>query len=292
MAKMMMIDTEEGLMTWCKSTGSEVRLQKRGAKIILDYLSGHGKMLSTNPEGELYLNDEHVTEKTTLDDVVDLVCEWNYEALSDTRERKENPDDFLDYCRSCSLEQTLEEHKFILDRIFKQTVYGKDVQTIAHKLALEMMKEMKLVPIYDIPIADEIGASNKVSEKSEYQTESNDENEKSYDADIEVDKEEILTEGNEPEKDSVPVEDNEQDIEQAAAGSSNAATEQEPAKDSKEQTKAEAGDKEKHAGETPSVHAGTVNESVENETKTSGNPEEISASDKEEDNKKEQGRSR
>ncbi|MBE5871261.1 MAG: hypothetical protein E7294_08385 [Lachnospiraceae bacterium] len=166
--KMMMIDSEEGLMTWCKTTESGIRLQRRGAKIIFDYLSGHGKTLSTNKEGELFLNDEIMTEKTTLDDVVDLVCEWNYEALSDTRERKENPNDFLDYCRMCTLEKNLEEHKFILDRVFKQTIYGKDVQTIAHKLAKEMMKEMRLVPIYDIPIADELGAYNKVSEKSEY----------------------------------------------------------------------------------------------------------------------------
>lgn len=166
--KMMMIDSEEGLMTWCKTTESGIGLQRRGAKIIFDYLSGHGKTLSTNKEGELFINDEVMTEKTTLDDVVDLVCEWNYEALSDTRERKENPNDFLDYCRMCTLEKTLEEHKFILDRVFKQTIYGKDVQTIAHKLAKEMMKEMRLVPIYDIPIADELGAYNKVSEKSEY----------------------------------------------------------------------------------------------------------------------------
>lgn len=166
-----MIDTEEGLMTWCRSTGSPVRMQRTGAKIILDYVSGHGRMLSAGPDGALFMNNEHMTEKTTLDDVVDLVCEWNYEALSDTRERKDNPEDFLDYCRSCTLEKTLEEHKFILDRIFKQTVYGRDVQAIAHKMALEMMKEMKLVPIYNIPIADEIGVFNKVSEKASYHAE-------------------------------------------------------------------------------------------------------------------------
>lgn len=173
--KTMMIESEEGLMTWCKSTGSGVRLQKRGAKIIFDYLTGHGKMLSTNNEGELFLNDDVLTEKTTIDDVVDLVCEWNYEALSDVREKKENPDDFLDYCRSCTLERTLEEHKSILDRIFQQTIYGKDVRTIAHKLAMEMMKDMQLVPIYDIPITDELGAYSKVSEKSEYPAEEREE---------------------------------------------------------------------------------------------------------------------
>lgn len=201
--KMMMIDSEEGLMTWCKTTESGIRLQRRGAKIIFDYLSGHGKTLSTNKEGELFINDEVMTEKTTLDDVVDLVCEWNYEALSDIRERKDNPNDFLDYCRMCTLEKTLEEHKFILDRVFKQTIYGKDVQTIAHKLAKEMMKEMRLVPIYDIPIADELGAYNKVSEKSEYMN------------DDKVSEEKIAVDDNEPEK-SEYIEKSENDIVKAA----------------------------------------------------------------------------
>lgn len=280
MAKMMMIDTEEGLITWCKSVGNDIRLQKRGAKIILDYLSGHGRMLSTNPEGELFMNDEHITEKTTLDDVVDLVCEWNYEALSDARERKENPNDFLDYCRCCSLEQTLDEQKFILDRIFKQTVYGKDVQTIAHKLAMEMMKEMHLVPIYDIPIADEIGAFNKVSEKSGYSAEDSVKTGAVKEADVEADREKASADGIGLEQENGDVGDIEPDKDNGpeTVGNASEAVEQEQAT-----TVAEV--IEQPAEAVQIVHTEPVK-------KSTGTEAEVKASDKTEENKKEQGRSR
>ena len=46
------------------------------------------------------------------------------------------------------------------------TVYGKDAVAIAHNLALETMKNLKLVPIYDIPMAEEVGVYRTVSENT------------------------------------------------------------------------------------------------------------------------------
>ena len=163
---MMMIDTPEKFVEWCRDNGGGVKLQRRGAGIITEYLSAHGQMLSANGEGELFLNSEVMTEKTSLDEVVDQVCDWNYRELVDTRCRKENPADFLDYCKSCTMEKELEEHKFILDRIFKQTVYGREIRTMAHKLALEMMKEMHLVPAFDMEEMQEMGTHDKAVGKS------------------------------------------------------------------------------------------------------------------------------
>ena len=163
---MTMIDTPEKFVEWCRDNGGGVKLQRRGAGIITEYLSAHGQMLSANGEGELFLNSEAMTEKTSLDEVVDQVCDWNYRELVDTRCRKENPADFLDYCKSCTMEKELEEHKFILDRIFKQTVYGREIRAMAHKLALEMMKEMHLVPAFDMKELQETGTHDKAVGKS------------------------------------------------------------------------------------------------------------------------------
>ena len=91
------IDSADGLVSWCKSIGSEVKLQRKGAGIIMDYLSENGKKLSSSSEGKLFFSDHAMSEPTTIDDVVDLVCEWNYEKLSDIRDKKENPDDFIDF---------------------------------------------------------------------------------------------------------------------------------------------------------------------------------------------------
>lgn len=158
------IDSADGLVSWCKSVGSEVKLQRKGAGIIMDYLSENGKELLSSPEGKLFFSDHAMSELTTIDDVVDLVCEWNYEKLSDTRDKKENPDNFIDFCNSSSLEKQLEEKQAILDRIFSQTVYGRDAVAIAHNLAMETMKSLKLVPTYDIPMVEEVGVYRTVSE--------------------------------------------------------------------------------------------------------------------------------
>lgn len=163
-ATSIMIDKPETFVSWCKTYGGGIKLQKRGAAIIMEYLSGHGKMLSTNEIGELFMNSEVETIKTTIDEVVDQVCEWNYRLLADTRGRKQNPIDFLDYCRSSTQEKELEEHKFILDRIYKQTIYGREIQIIAHNMALEMMKEMHLIPAGDLKYQEETGIYGKVAE--------------------------------------------------------------------------------------------------------------------------------
>lgn len=158
------IDSADGLVSWCKSVGSEVKLQRKGAGIIMDYLSENGKELLSSTKGKLFFLEHAMSEPTTIDDVVDLVCEWNYEKLSDTRDKKENPDNFIDFCNSSSLEKQLEEKQTILDRIFSQTVYGRDAVAIAHNLAMETMKSLKLVPIYDIPMVEEVGVYRTVSE--------------------------------------------------------------------------------------------------------------------------------
>ena len=168
----LVIDTPEKFVAWCKDNDCSVRLRRRGAEILMEYLSMHGKALSANDSGELFINNGILTEKTTFDEVVEQVCDWNYKALIDAKDRKENPVDFLDYCRSCTLEKDLEEHKFILDRIFKQTVYGREIQMTAHKIAREMMKEMHLVPTFDMGNLDSCGmVAEQPFEYGENQTE-------------------------------------------------------------------------------------------------------------------------
>ena len=158
------IDTPDKFVEWCRNSDGIVKLRRRGAAIIMDYLSRHGKTLSANENGELFLNSGFMTEKVTFDEVVDQVCDWNYKELVDARDRKEKPVDFLDYCRNCTLEKDLEEHKFILDRIFSRTVYGREIQMMAHRLAGEMMKEMHLIPTFDM---GEMAAYDEVAKKAE-----------------------------------------------------------------------------------------------------------------------------
>ena len=73
---------------------SEIRLSAEDAKVILGYMQGHDFMLVLDV-GQLVRVDisEEQGSKVpyTMDEVIDLVCEWKYEQLEKAREAVENP---------------------------------------------------------------------------------------------------------------------------------------------------------------------------------------------------------
>ena len=63
MSNEMKIDSADGLVSWCRSVGSEVKLQRKGAGIIMDYLSENGKKLSSSSEGKLFFSDHAMKQE-------------------------------------------------------------------------------------------------------------------------------------------------------------------------------------------------------------------------------------
>ena len=67
---------------------SEIKLSKEDAQVILGYMQGHDFMLTLD-DGKLMRVD--ISEENgqrvpyTMDEVIDLVCEWNYEQLEEAR---------------------------------------------------------------------------------------------------------------------------------------------------------------------------------------------------------------
>lgn len=78
---------------------SEIRLSEEDAKVILGYMQGHDFMLVLDV-GQLVRVDisEEQGSKVpyTMDEVIDLVCEWKYEQLEKAREAVENPKNFAE----------------------------------------------------------------------------------------------------------------------------------------------------------------------------------------------------
>ena len=145
-----LIKTPENFVAWCdRYSDNVVKLRPRGAAAILDTLAAQGKTVYADTEGRLYIGGGAMVSAVSLDEIVDQACDWNYKALVDVRDRKGRPADFLDYCTSCTREKELEECRFILDRIFRQTDYGRSIKDMARELAIEIIKEMKLVPGFD-----------------------------------------------------------------------------------------------------------------------------------------------
>ena len=73
---------------------SEIRLSEEDAKVILGYMQGHDFMLVLDV-GQLVRVDISKVPYT-MDEVIDLVCEWKYEQLEKAREAVENPKNFAE----------------------------------------------------------------------------------------------------------------------------------------------------------------------------------------------------
>lgn len=119
---------------------SPIHLSVEDAGIILGYLEGHDYML-TLESGQLMRVDlaEENGERVayTLDEVIDLVCEWNYELLEEAQAVMENPKDFAQYCEYKFSYDVLKADETALDKMFVQTIYGCRTEQLAQKMIVQ-----------------------------------------------------------------------------------------------------------------------------------------------------------
>lgn len=161
------IDSADGMITFLKTVDSSVKIQKRGAEIILNNLLGHQAQLLADKDAKLYLRiEDKVAEETTIDDVVDLVCEYNYEEIYETEESIKEESDFVNKCRIEKRLEELKRDKRILDKIFYHTKYGRKVEVVADRICAGLCEKLSLIPIYNVPMYED----KIVSEKTTYET--------------------------------------------------------------------------------------------------------------------------
>ena len=169
------IDTATGLVTYCKSVNSPVKMNKRCAEVILANYESRDITLHTDQEGHLYetgIDGQEVS--TTIDDVIDEVCEWNYEDIEAAKQALKRADDYIGKCRLNSQIEKLEKEARSLNYIFYQTKYGRNVEKLADRIAKDVMEQLNLVPVYDVPFyedkrrdADETVIAKSSDEKDE-----------------------------------------------------------------------------------------------------------------------------
>lgn len=166
------IDSADGLITFLKTVGSSVKLQKKGAEIILRSLSGHQVQLLADKDAKLYMSvKDKETEETTIDDVVDLVCEYNYEKIYEAEESVKEESDFVSKCRFEKRLEELRSDKRILDKIFYHTKYGRKVGVVADRICAGLCEKLCLVPIYNVPMYEDKFVSEEPAYGSAIKTE-------------------------------------------------------------------------------------------------------------------------
>lgn len=141
------ITSASSLVAFAEKSESGIDLTHGDAQLLLEYMEGHDYMLGVY-ENKLVRGDvsDHskgiVWEPYLLEDVIDIVCEWNYEFILDAEAKKSDPDLFV---KTASLEEQLAELKkeeMLLDRLFDQTRYSKEIDELATKLADEVISIM------------------------------------------------------------------------------------------------------------------------------------------------------
>lgn len=134
------------LLNWLDENDLLMRLDAKEAELLLHYMEGHGYGLGAS-EGKLIRvdigEDNGEAVEYSIDDAIDMTCEWNYEMIQEAKVARENPDNFLDFCEKQSRYDSLREEEKLLDQMFDRTCYGREVDALAIKLASEAVRQMK-----------------------------------------------------------------------------------------------------------------------------------------------------
>lgn len=139
-----LITEPQELMQWMSEHDVLMDISVEDIQLLLNYLDGHDYAMGTDKEGNLVRVDIAVEDgecvEYSLDEFIDLVCEWNYELILEADERRNNPKDMLDFSRAQSKYESLKQDEIVLDRMFEQTKYGKDIAEFAEKITGQMLE--------------------------------------------------------------------------------------------------------------------------------------------------------
>lgn len=142
------INKPEVLLDWIDENDLLMGIDLEDARILLDYMEGHGYGVGSDPDGKLYrqdLNDsDEKTEEYSMDDLIDAVCEWNYSMILVMDSQRRNPDNFLDFTEKQNKYEDLKIEEQRLNRMFDKTIYAKQIEELAEELANEAIRNMTL----------------------------------------------------------------------------------------------------------------------------------------------------
>lgn len=141
----------EELISWADKFDVLLNPSTEDAEILLNYMEGHDYVIGTDSEGTMYRQDISVEngeiEPYEIDDVIDTVCEWNYELILDMEMHKDDsntfPKDYEAYDAYKNKYGRLKADEKKLDRMFDKTRYAKEIDELATKLADTVIRNLK-----------------------------------------------------------------------------------------------------------------------------------------------------
>ena len=141
------ISQPEELLAFIQDNSISIVMTDKEAEMILGYLQGHDYVVGY--EGcQFYRGDldeipgEIVWDEYTVDDLIDTVCEWNYELILERDAERQNPKDMIDFSNKQSEYERLKADEAILDGLFDQTKYRAGIDRLAEELAKQFIQNL------------------------------------------------------------------------------------------------------------------------------------------------------
>ena len=117
-AEVTLFSKPEELIAWADTFDILLNPSIEDAAILLNYMEGHDYAIGIDSDGKMYRQDvaeeNGEIEPYSIDDVIDTVCEWNYELILDADAHRNDPKR--------------------LDRLFEKTCYAKEIDEMAAAL--------------------------------------------------------------------------------------------------------------------------------------------------------------
>ncbi len=143
------ISDPESLLDWKERYYRPITVDKDEAELLLSYLKDNDVSLEADSEGKLYWNPGNGEVEFLFDDVIDQVCEWNYEKIAKYRDLKSYSNSYLEACKYDNQLMEYSKHEEILDRLFDQTIYGKKLDEHMRQLVMKSFDDVVIVPHID-----------------------------------------------------------------------------------------------------------------------------------------------
>ncbi len=141
-----LITEPQELAKWMVEHDVLMDLSLEDIQLLLDYMGGHDYAMGIDPEGHLVRADMSLPEmeytEYSLDDFIDLACEWNYEFILEADKVRNNPKDMIEFANAQSEYERYKQDEVRFDRMFDQTKYCAQINELAEKLADEFIKNM------------------------------------------------------------------------------------------------------------------------------------------------------
>lgn len=120
------ISDARSLLQFVEQTDLLMQMDSVQANLLLSELQSSKKQLSEE-DSKLYVKESSDSVRTciTIDELIDIACESNYEKLVETRQKNRRSFGLDQYLSTSRDLLQLQQQEVILQSLFKQTIYGK-----------------------------------------------------------------------------------------------------------------------------------------------------------------------